>query len=198
MLKGDAGARMLPDNLDHLRVGWRPRRSYETAWVTPGHDCLCPYKYGHGAAVRPQTKDAIWDGVIGLWSRAGVNLNRYAGPRSRIPWHSDDESLFGPQNQPELIVRMSLGNFVEFKVRRTPRGVPSSITLDHGDLLVMDGSAQSEYAHRTVSGLQGPRVNLTYRWVTEHIASCPQAGAMYCALPSCVQGFAEPGPLSVH
>ena len=34
--------------------------------------------------------------------------------------------------------------------RRVPGDVPSSITLDHGDLLVMDGSAQSEYAHRTV------------------------------------------------
>ena len=36
VLKGNARARMLPDNLDHLRVGWRPRGSYETAWVTPG------------------------------------------------------------------------------------------------------------------------------------------------------------------
>ena len=35
---------------------------------------------------------------------------------------------------------------------------PSSITLDHGDLLVMDGSAQSEYVPRTVPGLQGPRL----------------------------------------
>ena len=59
-----------------------------------------------------------------------------------------------------------------------PGDVPSSITLDHGDLLVMDGSAQSEYAHCTVPGLQGPRVNLTYRWVTQHAASCPLAGAV--------------------
>ena len=28
----------------------------------------------------------------------GVNLNWYAGPRSCIPWHSDNEPLFGPQN----------------------------------------------------------------------------------------------------
>ena len=94
VLKGVARARMLPDNLDHLRVGWRPRGSYETAWVTRGHDCLCPYKCGHGAVVRPQTDDAIWDGVIGLWGRValllspwcargnmptGMNLNRYSG-----------------------------------------------------------------------------------------------------------------------
>ena len=99
----------------------------------------------------------------------GVNLNRYADPRSCIPWHSDSESLFGPPNQPELIVSMSLGNSVEFEVhRRASSDVQSSITLDHGDLLVMDGLAQLEYAHRTVSGLQGPWVDLTYRWVTSH------------------------------
>ena len=88
VLKGNARARTLHDKLDHLRVGWRPQGSNETAWVTPGHDCLCPYQYGRGAAVRR-------DGVFGLWGRVapllsfwcargnvptGVNLNRYAGP----------------------------------------------------------------------------------------------------------------------
>ena len=196
VLKGNARARMLPANLDHLRVGWRPRGSYETAWVTPGHDCVCPHRYGHGAAVRPQTNDAIWDGVVGLWGRVapllspwcargnvptGVNLNRYSGSGSCIPWHSDNESLFGPPNRPKPIVSMSLGHSVEFMVRRRASSdVPSSITLDHGDLLVMDGSPQSEYAHRTVPGLQGPLVNLTYRWVAQHTASCPLAGVV-CA-----------------
>ena len=155
VLKGNARARILPYNLDHFRVGWRPRGSYETAWVTPGHDCLCPYKYGHGAAVRPQTNDAIWDGFVGLWRRvapllspwcARVNVptgvNRYSGSGSCIPWHSDNEPLFGPQYSPKLIVSLSLGNSVEFMVRRrAPGKVPSSIRLDHGDILVLDGLA---------------------------------------------------------
>ena len=119
----------------------------------------------------------------------GVNLNRYSGPSSCIRWHSDNEPLFGPQNAPKLIVSMSLGNS-----RRGQGSVPSLITLDHGDLLVMDGLTQSEYVHCTASGLQGPRVNLTFRWVAQHIASCPLAGAVGCVLPSCVQGLAEPGP----
>ena len=190
VLKGNARTCMFPANLDHLRVGWRKQGSYKTAWVTPGHDCLCSYKYGHGAAVRPQTNKAIWDGVISLWDRVapflspwcdkkelptGVNLNHYDGPSSCIRWHSDNEPLFGPQNSPKLIVSMSLGNSVEFKVRRGRGSVPSLITLDHGDLL------------------QGPRVNLTFRWVAQHIASCPLAGVVGCVLPSCVQGLAEPG-----
>ena len=132
---------MLPDNLDHLRVRWRPRGSYETAWVTPGHDRL-------------------WDGVIGLWSRVAplvspwcaignvpteVNLNRYSGSGSCILWHSDNESMFGPPNQPTLIFSMSKGHSVVFQVRRAKGDVPPSITLDRGDLLVMDGSAQLEF-----------------------------------------------------
>ena len=95
----------------------------------------------------------------------GVNLNQYAGSGSFIRWHSDHEPSFGPQNAPKLIVSMSLGNSVEFKVRRGQGSVPSLITLDHGDVLVMDGLAQSEYVHCTASGLQGPRFNLTYRWL---------------------------------
>ena len=122
-----------------------------------------------------------------------MNLNRYSGPSSFIRWHSDNEPLFGPQNAPKLIVSMSLGNSVDFKVRRRGQGkVPSLITLDHGDLLVMDGLTQSEYVHCTASGLHGPRVNLTYRWVAQHAASCPLAGVMGCVLPSCAQGLVEP------
>ena len=146
--------------------------------------------------------------VIGLWSRiapflspwcgkkdvpTGVNLNQYAGPGSFIRWHSDNEPLFGPQNYPKLIVGLSSGNSVEFKVRRRASGkVPSSIRLDHGDVLVMDGLAQSEYEHCTASGLHGPRVNLTYRWVAQHTASCPLAGVVGCVLPTCAQGLVVP------
>ena len=51
VLKGNARTCMFPANLDHLRVEWMKRGTYKTAWVTPGRDCLCSYKCGHGAAV---------------------------------------------------------------------------------------------------------------------------------------------------
>ena len=80
----------------------------------------------------------------------GVNLNQYAGPGSFIRWHSDNEPLFGPQNSPTLIVSLILGNSEEFMVRRRASGnFPSSVRLDHGDVLVVDGLAQSEYEHCT-------------------------------------------------
>ena len=103
----------------------------------------------------------------------GVNLNRYSRSGSHILWHSDNESLFAPQNQLELTVSMSLAHSVEFQVRRARCGVPSSIQRGHGDLLVMDGLAQSEYEHRTVSGL-GPRVDLTFRQV-QYAVLCARA-----------------------
>ena len=140
-----------------------------------------------GAGSQPSCHLGVQEGMC--------HLNRYSGSGSCIPWCSDNESLFGPPNQTKLKVSMSLGSSVEFKVRRRVQGeVPSLITLDHGDLLVTDGLTQLEYVHCTASGLQGPRVNLTFRWVAQHIASCPLAGADGCVLPSCVQGLAEPGP----
>ena len=81
VLKGIARTCMFPANLDHLQVEWMKRGTYKTAWVTPGHDCLCPYKYGHGAAVRPQTNKAIWDGVIGLWGRVAPFLSPWCGKK---------------------------------------------------------------------------------------------------------------------
>ena len=77
--------------------------------------------------------------------------------------------------------------------RRAPGKVSSSIRLDHGDILVMDGLAQSEYEHCTASGLQDSRVYLTFRVIAQHTASCPHAGVVGCVLPSCAQGLVEPG-----
>ena len=62
VLKGNARTCMFPANLDHLRVEWMKRSTCKTAWVTPGHDCLCSYKYGHGSDHK--LKNAIWDGLL--------------------------------------------------------------------------------------------------------------------------------------
>ena len=56
----------------------------------------------------------------------------------------------------------------------------------------MDGLTQFEYEHSTASELLGPRVNLTFRWIAQHIRSCPLAGLIGGALPSDAQDLAEP------
>ena len=51
---------------------------------------------------------------------------------------------------------------------------------------------QLEYEHSTASELLGPRVNLTFRWISQHIRSCPLAGLIGGAPPSDAQDLAEP------
>ena len=198
VLKGDARTYNLPRNLDDVGIVWEHLSGYETAWATPGHVCSCSYDCGH-EAVLPQANPSVFTEAVNLWSRVaslltpwcakgevptGVNLNRYAGKGSRIPWHCDNELLFGSPYEPKVIVSISLGHSALFKLRRrAPENTPSQIRLDHGDLLVMDGLTQLAYEHSTASELEGPRVNLTFRWISQHIRSCPLAGLICGALP---------------
>ena len=69
--------------------------------------------------------------------------------------------------------------------RRGLGNVPSSIRLDHADILVLDGLAQSEYVHRTLLELQGLRVNFTSGNATHCVLSTNR-----CNVPTCVQGLA--------
>ena len=139
VLKGDARTYNLPWNLDDVGIVWERRSGYETAWATPGHVCSCSYTYGHGP-VLPQANPSVFTEAVNLWSRVaslltpwcakgevptGVNLNRYAGDGSCIPWHCDNERLFGSPFEPKVIVSMSLGHSVLFKLRRrTPEKTP--------------------------------------------------------------------------
>ena len=144
----------LPENLDDVGVIWERGSGYETAWATPGHDCLCSYAHGH-RAVLPQANPPVFTEAGNFWSRVaslltpwcakgevptGLNLNRFAGDGSYIPWHCDNERLFWHLDEPKVIVSMSLGHSVLIKWRRrASQNTPSEIRLDHFDLLVMDG-----------------------------------------------------------
>ena len=113
--------------------------------------CSCSYSYGRGA-VLPQANPPFLTEAVNQWSRVaslltpccakgevptGVNLNRYAGKGSCIPWHCDNERLFGFPFEPKVIVSMSLGHSALFKLRRrAPENTHSQIRLEHGDLLV--------------------------------------------------------------
>ena len=48
----------------------------------------------------------------------------------------------------------------------------------------MDGRCQDEYLH-----LQGgERVNITFRWIRNHVHRCPLATGVVCCLPACGKG----------
>ena len=65
--------------------------------------------------------------------------------------------------------------------------------LGHGDILVMDGQCQDEFLHRTDPGQEQERINITFRWVKQHVSSCPLLKAgVACCLPTCAKGSSVP------
>ena len=128
---------------------WEHRSGYETALAMPGHVCSCSHSCGRGA-VQLQANPSVITEAVDLWGRVeslltpccakgevptGVNLNRYAGKGSCVPWHRDNERLFGHRGEPKVIVSMSLGHSVLFKLRRrVSEKVTVSMSLGHSVL----------------------------------------------------------------
>ena len=69
-----------------------------------------------------------------------------------------------------------------------------SCWLDHGDILVMDGPCQDEFRHCTDPGSDQERINITFRWVKQHVASCSfLRTGVTCCLPTCARFFSFSG-----
>ena len=119
-----------------------------------------------------------------------ANLNLYRGLHSRVGWHCDDEPLFGWTGCSKLIVSVNMWSLVYFKwkAKSCPDGDVSSCYLGHGDILVMDGQCQDEFLHCTNPGLERERINVTFRWIRQHTASCPLRAGVVCCLPTCANG----------
>ena len=65
--------------------------------------------------------------------------------------------------------------------------------LGHGDILVMDGRCQDEFLHRMDPGWEQERINVTFRWVKQHVSSCSfLRTGVACCLPTCAQGSSVP------
>ena len=169
---------------------WVRKGSYHTAWAVPcNSSCSCSYAYGHGPAIGPHTGEQCWPLLAGVWRAiaplmkpwcaegdlpTAANLNLYRGWNSCVGWHCDDEPLFGKCGDAKLIVSVSLGSFALFRWRRQScSSNEGSCRLDHGDILVMDGQCQDEFLHRTSPGRDQERINITFRWVKQHVSSCP-------------------------
>jgi alkylated DNA repair dioxygenase AlkB len=94
-----------------------------------------------------------------------VLLNLYRDGRDGMGWHADDEPELGRE---PVIASVSLGATRRFKLRhRRSRIAASALDLAHGDLLLMAGQTQHEYAHAVPKTARpvGERVNLTFRWI---------------------------------
>ena len=189
-------------------AGWVRKGSFLTAWAVPPLSlCSCSYLYGRGTAIGPQTGkrcwpllDRLWRAIAPLmkpWCAEGdvptaANLNLYRGRSSHVGWHSDDEPLFGERGEAKLIVSVSFGTqaLFKWKGKSCPSNGGRSCWLDHGDILVMDGQCQDEFYHCTDPGSDQERINITFRWVKQHVASCSfLRTGVACCLPTCARGF---------
>ena len=188
---------------------WVKKGSYHTAWSVPC-DSSCTYSYGHGPAAGPHTGKRCWPLLAGVWRAiaplmkpwcaegkvpTAANLNLYRGWKSCVGWHCDDEPLFGEYGDAKLIVSVSFGSSAVFKWRRQP--CPNDeghlSCLGHGDILVMDGHCQDKFLHLSDLCREQERINVTFRWIKQHVSSCPlfKAGVAR-RLPTCAQGSSVP------
>ena len=169
---------------------WVKKGSYHTAWAVPlgflMHLFICVwawprYRATHWKAVLATASRSVegYRTLMKPWCAEGdlptaANLNLYRGWNSCVGWHSDRRTLFGKCGDAKLIVSVSLGSFALFRWRRQScSSNEGSCRLDHGDILVMDGQCQDEFLHRTSPGRDQERINITFRWVKQHVSSCP-------------------------
>ena len=91
------------------------------------------------------------------------------------------EPLFGEYGDAKLIVSVSLGSSAVFRWRRrsSPDDEGHLCCLGHGDSLVMDGRCQDKFLHCTSSGRDLERINVTFRWIKQHVSSVLCLGQEY-------------------
>lgn len=112
----------------------------------------------------PASVAAIRDRLV---SEMGVAFNSclanlYRDGSDSMGWHSDDEPELGEQ---PVIASLSLGARRTFTLRHRVTRERWSWPLGEGDLLVMSGESQRDFAHavpKTTKAV-GPRMNLTFR-----------------------------------
>mmetsp|Transcript_42565 Transcript_42565/g.97605 ORF Transcript_42565/g.97605 Transcript_42565/m.97605 type:complete len:373 (+) Transcript_42565:77-1195(+) len=158
-----------------------PRR---TVFVVD-HGCSCVYGYS-GVKVPPMEEPefvaeirkqcAKMAGYSDTEMPNACNINLYRDGQDSVGWHTDNEALFDAEACDATILSLSLGATRNFCVKKqekwAPNGVgkPSSFAVAHGDLCTMEGKFQKYYLHAVPKepSVKGPRINLTWRWITRH------------------------------
>ena len=91
---------------------------------------------------------------------------------------------------------MSYGSssFCRWRRQSCPDDEGHLCCFGHGDVLVLDGQCQDEFLNRTDPGSDQERINITFRWVKQHVASCSfLRTGVACCLPTCARGFSFSG-----
>jgi len=91
-------------------------------------------------------------------------LNLYYSGEEGMAWHSDGEKTLKKDG---AIASLSFGVARKFAFKHKTSKETVALVLEHGSLLVMKGSTQSQWLHRLPTTLlvSKPRVNLTFRTI---------------------------------
>jgi len=91
-----------------------------------------------------------------------VLANLYRDGRDSMGSHADNERELGDK---PCIASLSLGHSRNFDFRHKLSGQKLRLSLNHGSLLIMQGSTQDHWQHAIPKSKKpmGPRINLTFR-----------------------------------
>ena len=89
-------------------------------------------------------------------------VNLYHTGDEAMSWHSDDEKEIVPNS---AIASFSFGAERKFSFMHKQTKHTTSLLLEHGSLLVMKGTTQTNWLHKLppTKTVQSPRINLTFR-----------------------------------
>jgi alkylated DNA repair dioxygenase AlkB len=93
-------------------------------------------------------------------------LNLYHNGQEGMSWHSDAERELVPGG---AIASLSLGAERKFAFRHKQTAETRTVHLQHGSLLIMQGSTQQHWLHRLppATRVNASRINLTFRKMQE-------------------------------
>ena len=89
-------------------------------------------------------------------------LNLYHNGEEGMAWHSDDEKMLSKN---AAIASFSFGAERKFAFKHKKTGQTISLQLEHGSLLLMKGTTQTNWLHSLPKSkrIKEPRINLTFR-----------------------------------
>ena len=110
--------------------------------------------------------------------------------------------IFGALDGEEFFanITVSLGTIAVFKWKGKSCSDNEAhlCCLGHGDILVMDGQCQDEFLHCTDPCSEQERINVTFRWVKQHVPSCSFLRGLFgFSLMPCAHGRGSTGLASL-
>lgn len=153
-------------------VVWQPEENTTKEVVQPRLVSWAgdiPYKYS-GQTLEPVVVPDILRELMNRVSKATgaeynhVLLNRYRDGYDSMAYHADDEPELGRNAN---IAAISLGHTRRFDVQlKSKTKAKTSIFLENGSLMVMDGALQHTHYHgvpKNHTPVKGERINITFR-----------------------------------